>query len=120
MTEAQKKVNFCHFNYKTLQTWFEKAEENKLEYEVKSYNAKKQLGDSSVDATSHAGSKSHLKISTSTPFSIEQVVEKKPVATPKKAPEVVAKPKTLKKDDSLSSFTSDDDIKPGKFPKLLF
>jgi hypothetical protein len=42
------------------------------------------------------------------------------VATPKKAPEVVAKPKTVKKDDSLSSFTSDDDIKPGKFPKFTF
>jgi len=37
------------------------------------------------------------------------------MTTPKKAVEVVAKPKTLKKDDSLSSFSSDDDIKPGKF-----
>jgi hypothetical protein len=69
-----------------------------------------------VDATSHAGSKSLLR--NNTPFLIEQVVEKKPVAViHKKNPEVVAKPKTPKKDDSLSSFTSDDDIKPSKLVK---
>jgi hypothetical protein len=83
-----------------LKVWTDKFTESKLEYDVKTYNAKKQSADIPQSQDAQPAKPATASKKDATPV--------------KKAAEAPAR-SGVKKEDSLSSFTSEEnDAKPGK------
>ena len=86
--------------------WTDKFAESKLEYDVKTYNAKKSQGEG-TPAQPDTLAKPHTDKK-----SMQQSPAKKP-----SEPQPPSNKHNNK--DSLSSFTSDDEVKPGKCPSSI-